>query len=76
MLKGVDDMTNVERSILLFLKQYPQFEDIREHLSMNIYGDILDMRQAENHRVIAISDCRHDLKAVHYDLPAKWELKH
>lgn len=67
-------MTNVDRCIDLFIRQYPNYEELRPHLSVNIYCDILDTRKPEGERVVAKSDCKHDLSRVHYDLPTKYEL--
>ena len=67
-------MTNADKCIDLFLRQYPQYENIREHLSVNIFCDVLDLRQPEGMRVIAKSDCRHSLDRMSYDLPTKYEI--
>ena len=67
-------MTNEQRALNLFYKQHPQFEQDREHLRLNIYGDIIDPREPEGSRVIAKSNCKHDLSSIHYDLPTQWDI--
>lgn len=69
-------MTNAERQIEKFIKQYPQFEGDRNYLNVNIYCDIIDERKPEGERVIAVSDCKHTLDRMSYELATKWELKH
>ena len=69
-------MTNEEKIIKLFIEQYPQYENIKNNLSVNLYADILDTRKAESERVIAISDLQHNLNTLNiYSMPTKWQLK-
>ena len=68
-------MTNEERQIEKFLKQYPQFESDRDYLELNLYCDIMDKRKPEDHKIIAVSNLPHDLLKVGYMLADKWTLK-
>jgi len=67
-------MNNEQRTLELFIKQYPQFKNDREYLEINLYCDIMDRRKEKN-KIIAISNISHDLLKVGYSLPTSWELK-
>lgn len=73
-IKGAQAMTNEERALQLFYNQYPQFKQDRAALRLNIFGDVIDPRRPEGSRVIAKSDCKHDLSVMRYDLPTTWEI--
>lgn len=67
-------MTNAERWINRFLKQYPEYESIRYKLTMNIYADIM-IEEGKKNKIIAISDCSHSLANMKiYEEPRKWTL--
>lgn len=67
-------MTNEEKALNLFYEQYPQFVQDRDALQLNVFGDVIDPRRPEGSRVIAKSDCKHDLSVMRYDLPTRWDL--
>lgn len=67
-------MTNEQRALNLFYRQFPQYEQERGILRLNIFWDVIDPRKPEKQRVIAKSDCKHDLSVMRYDFPSKWEL--
>ena len=68
-------MTNEERIMNLFIEQYPQYKEDRDYLCMNLYCDIMDNRNPEGRKIIAVSDLPHSLTQVGYLLPKSWELK-
>lgn len=66
-------MTNEKKIIEAFISLHSEYEPIKNHLSVSLYGDILDVRRPEKERVIAISDLPHDLLAIGYsDMPNNW----
>ena len=67
-------MTNEERALAMFFKQHPAYVKDRGRLRLNIFGDVIDPDKAKGERVIAKSDCIHDLSRLRYDLPKSWEI--
>lgn len=67
-------MTNEERALNRFYELFPEYEPQRAALRLNVFGDVIDPRRPEGSRVIAKSDCKHDLSVMRYDLPTTWEI--
>lgn len=76
-------MNNLERWLLAFKRQYPQFSNA--NISMNLYGDVMDLNTkvrkvlpfggvVDGHEIIATSNITHDLEKVGFSVPTKWIL--
>lgn len=77
-------MTNGEKWIINFKKQFPEFE--QANISINLFGDIMDLDTktvkrlplggtVEGHEIIAVSNLAHNLdKLKQYDIPTQWTL--
>lgn len=57
-----------------FLRQFPEFKEVRSKLKMNIYGDVL-LEEDGKRRIIAESDLPHNLDLIGEELTETWTLK-
>ena len=68
-------MRNMDRWIMEFVSQYPQFKEIEANLTVNIFADIM-VPEGDKNKIIAISDCSHSLNTMKVnEEPTSWTLK-
>lgn len=66
-------MTNEERMYNEFIMQYPEAEQHRYNLKMNVFCDIM-LERAGKRKIIAISDVPHNLDKCGYKTASRWTL--